>query len=397
MKIRILFGMIFSVALITLSGCGGGGGGTPTPAAPTVVSGVASKGQFVSGKVDIFGVDSVTSGKGTLLKTTSLDALGNYSADISPYTGPLLIEVSGSYKDEATGTTVTLATATPLRVAISNAAGNVSAMVTPLTEMAVKKMNNVFTKTAVDTINANIAAAFKVEDITKTKPVDATDATANATATAAQKNQGLVLAAVSQMVKNSGNTLDKVLTDMATDISGSTLADTSIAGFKTALFDFMSDTAKNNTGITNITTVPVNIGSFKIAHLKISTAGLVAPAKIGGIDFTFNLPAGVTLTKDAITNQVTSGIVVVSGVAAAAGTTSISLSTLNAQALRTVLANAQGFDAGEFVNISCTIPAGNTATAANFTTAITAATITATGLTGALITGVTLTAIVDVF
>jgi hypothetical protein len=234
-----------------------------------------------------------------------LDALGTYSADIGPYTGPILIEVSGSYKDEATGATVVVPPATPLRVAISNAAGNVSAMVTPLTEMAVKKMNNVFTKTAVDTINANIATAFKMDDITKTKPLDATIA-APATATAAEKNQSLVLATISQMVKNSGDTtataLDKVLTGMATDITGSTLADKSIAGYKTALFDFMSDTAKNKTGITDINGFVGNIGTFKLAHMKISTAGLVAPAKIGGIDFTFTLPLGVTLSKDAITN-----------------------------------------------------------------------------------------------
>jgi len=399
MKIKILFGMILSATLVALSGCGGGGGGGgSTAATPTVVSGVASKGQFVSGKVDIFGVDAVTSGKGALLKTTSLDALGTYTADISPYTGPILIEVTGKYKDEATGALVD--TSVPLRVAISNAAANVSAMVTPLTELAVRKLNNVFTKTAVDTINKDIATIFKLDDITKTKPFDATIAPP-ATATAAEKNQSLVLATISQMVKNSGDTtanaLDNVLNSMATDISGSTLADSSTASFKTALFDFVSDPAKNKTGITDAATAPVNIGTFKLAHLKISTAGLAAAAKIGGMDFTFNLPAGVSLTKDAITNQVTPGTVVVSGVAAAAGTTSISLATLNLQALRTVLANAQGFGAGEFVDVSCTIPAGNLAKAADFTTAITAATVSATDLKGAPITGATLSAVVDVF
>jgi hypothetical protein len=403
MKIRILFGMIFSAALMALSGCGGGGGdGTPvTPATPTVVSGVAAKGQFTIGKVDIYGVDSVTSGKGTLLKTTSLDALGAYTADIGSYQGPILIEVSGSYKDEATGTTMVVAPTTPLRVAISNAAGNVSAMVTPLTEMAVKKMNNVFTKTAVDTINGNIATTFKVEDITKTKPVDATNA-ASATATAAERNQSLVLAAISQMVKNSGGNLDDVLKGMADDITGSTLADKSIAAFKTAMFDFMSDPAKNKTGITDPGNSLIHLFPFKLAHLKISTAGLVDPAaKIGGIDFTFNLPTGVTLTKDAISNKVSPGVVVVSGVAAAAGTTSISLATLNLQALRTVLANGQGFGVGEFVDISCTIPATVTTSVADlktaFTTAITSATVSATDLAGAPIPAVSLTAVVDVF
>jgi hypothetical protein len=33
-------------------------------------------------------------------------------------------------------------------------------------------MNNLFTKTAVDTINANIATMFKEEDVIMTKPVE---------------------------------------------------------------------------------------------------------------------------------------------------------------------------------------------------------------------------------
>src|SRR6185369_16682529 len=94
-----------------------------------------------------------------------------------------------------------------------------------------------------------------------------------------------------------------------------------------------------------------------------------------------------------ITNQVTPGTVVVSGVAAVTGTTSISLASLNLQALRTVLANAQGFGAGEFVDITCTLPAGSTLTAADFTTAMQSATLTAFGIqpVGGVIPGVTLT------
>jgi hypothetical protein len=397
MNIRILLGIIFSLAALPFAGCGGGGGGTAAPTT-TVVSGVAAKGQFTSGAVKIFGVNATTAAKGDLLKATALDALGTYSADIGSYSGPVVIEVIGTYNDEATGVPVVMAaTDPPLRAVIANASGNVTAMVTPLTELAAKKVGATLTANSITTINGNIATLFKLDDITKTKPVDATT-TAAATATAAEKNQSLVLAAISQLVQNSaGKKLDDVLTDLSTDISGSTMADRSIAGFKTALFDFMSDTAKNKTGITDTATAPVNIGSFKLAHLKINTAGLPAGTKIGGIDFTFNLPAGVTVAADAATKKVASGIVVISGGAAAAGTTSISTATFSAPALRAVLASAQGFGAGEFVNISCTIPAGNAATAASFTAAMTAATATVTDLTGAPLSGVTLTAIVDVF
>jgi hypothetical protein len=397
MKIKYFAGMLFLLAAAILAGCGGGGGGGTAAPATTVISGVAAKGLFTSGTVKIYGVNATSAAKGDLLKTTALDALGTYNADIGSYTGPVVIEVIGTYNDEATGVPVVMAaTDPPLRALIANASGNVTAMVTPLTELAAQKVGTVITASVINTMNGNIATLFKLDDITKTKPVDATTAAA-ATATAAEKNQSLVLAAISQLVKNSGKPLGQTLTGMAADISGTTMADKSIAGFKTALFDFISDTAKNKTGITDTATAAVNIGGFKIAHLKINTAGLAAAAKIGGIDFTFNLPAGVTVAADATTKEVAAGIVVISGTAAAAGTTSISTATFSAPALRTVLASAQGFGAGEFVDISCTIPAGNAATAASFTAAITAATLTAKDLLGAPLTGVTLTTTVDVF
>jgi hypothetical protein len=397
MKIKILTGIFFSLALLALTACGGGGGGTPatptTPAPPTIISGIASKGQFVSGAVKIFGIDPVTASKGALLRTTALDVLGNYSADISPYTGPIIIEVTGRYKDEATGQEMDLDPATPLRAIISNAEGNVVAMVTPLTELAMKKAGTVLTKTVIDTMNANIAALFKVDDITKTKPVDAASA-ASASATEAEKNHGLALAAISQLAKNSGKPLGQVLDDLAADISGSIMADRSLVGYKIALFDFMSG-GNNRTGLADPAATTANIGTFKLAHVELGTQGLAVGGKIGAIDFTFNLPEGVTISADATTKLAAQGIVVVSGPAAVG--TSISLATFNQPTLRVMLANANGFGGGEFVDIGCTIAAGATVTTANFDAALSAVTPTVTDLTGAPIAGVTLTSKVTIF
>jgi len=385
--------MFISLAALAVAGCGGGGGG-----AATVVSGVASKGLFVSGTAKVFGVDAQTAAKGALLKTVALDALGNYSADITPYTGPVIVEVIGTYKDEATGGQVVMdPNGPPLRAFIGNAAGNTTAMVTPLTEVAAKKIETgAITAAVINTVNTNIATLFKVADITTTKPADAADV-ASASAPAAQKDYGMALAAVSQLVKDSGGkSLGQVLTDLAADVSGTTMADKSIVSFKTAIFNFMKS-ANNKTGVTDPVTNPFNAGTFKIALVKLSTVGVGATAKVGGIDFTMNLPAGVTVSADA-TKQTTPGTVTISGVAAADATsTSISIATFNTPALRLVLANAKGFGAGQFVNVSCTLPAGSTVTAANFTTAAGAATVTASDLTGAPMTGVTLTAAADIF
>src|SRR5690348_13281684 len=129
MKIKVLSGMLFYVALMIISGCGGGGGGAPAaaPAAPTVVSGTPFKGPFDGTKdsvVNIFGVDANGVKGATPLKTSKLDAFGAYSVDISPYTGPIVVEVTGTYKDEATGAAVTMDPAgPPLRAIFADAKG----------------------------------------------------------------------------------------------------------------------------------------------------------------------------------------------------------------------------------------------------------------------------------
>jgi hypothetical protein len=373
-----------------MSGCGGGGGAAP---AATTVSGTAAKGPFVTGSpVKVFAIDAVTRAKGAQLGTGVTDAAGAYTVDIGAYTGPVLVEVSGSYKDEATGATVALDPATPLRAAISNATGSTQVMVTPLTELAVKEMGIVMSNTVIDAKNTEVGTVFKVADIIKTKPADATVA-ASATAPAAEKEHGLVLAAISQLVKNTqGKKLGEILDAMSADISGATMADKSMVGYKAAMFDFISNTAVNKSGVTPDTATTINPSTVKIGVVKISTAG----GTVGGVDFTVTLPAGITVAADATTKQTADGAVVVSGAAATTGA-SISVATFAAQKLKVVMANSLGFPAGQFVTVACTVPATSTVTTAQLQDAVKAAVPTTTNLTGAAVTGVTLTAAATLF
>lgn len=396
MKIKILLGMLFSLAAMTVSGCGGGGGGGTQP---TIVSGTAMKGQFTAGTVKIFAVDLATGAKAaTPLKTDVLSATGTFSVDISPFTGPIIVEVTGTHKDEATGQLATLGDATPLRAAV-NAAGGTPAMVTPLTELALKKAGAVLTAAVITKANADISTLFKVDNIVATKPVDATTA-ASATAAASEKNYSLALATVSQIMKNSaGSTLGQILDGLAAEIntSGSTPTMTTTASttIKVAMSEFM-ESANNKTGVSDPAAIPFSAATPKVALLKISTSGLAADGKIGAIDFTMDLPATVTVGADATSKQVDDGAVVVSGVAATG--TSISLATFTAPKLRTMLANANGFGGGEFVAIGCDMASGSTVKAADLQSAVSSAILTsATGLTGAPISGLTLTATVKIF
>jgi hypothetical protein len=375
--------------MTAIYGCGGGGGGG---AVATTVSGVASAGPIINGHVEIFAIDVATSHRGAQLATVTTDANGAYTAPLGTFTGPIEVEVTqGTYTDEATGATVQLTT--PLRATISNATGNTSVMVTPLTELAVRELPlDVHSAPNIDKANADIATVFKVANIITTKPADAT-AAASATAPAAEKDHGLVLASISQMGKDSGKTLGLLLADLSTAITGATMPVNTTAGFKAAMFNFISDTAINKTGITPATATSINPSTVQVAVLKISRAG---GGTIGGMDFTMTIPGNATVAADATTKQTTDGTVAVSG-EADKGTNRniISAATFDATSkkLKIVLANPNGFIAGQMVTVACTIPAGSTVTTADLQTAVTGATpITASDLAGVTVPGVTLTA-----
>jgi hypothetical protein len=267
-------------------------------------------------------------------------------------------------------------------------------MVTPLTELAVRELPlDVHSTVNVDKVNADISAAFKVANIITTKPADAT-AAASATAPAAEKDHGLVLATISQLMKNSGKSLDQTLVDMSTAITGATMPVNTTAGYKAAMFNFISDTTINKTGVTPATATTINPTTVKVAILKISRA---AGGTIGGIDFTVTLPQDITVAADA-TKQTASGAVVVSG-PAALGTNKasiLSVATFDAGKLNVKLLNPDGFGTGEMVTVACTVPAAIT-NMTSITATVSTATGTVTSFTGVLTAAPALTATGDFF
>ena len=119
-----------------MAGCGGGGGGAAAPTATsTPISGSVVKGSVTSATVTFFALNADGS-KGTQLGITTTDTNGNYTVTLTPApTTPFLAETSGgTYVDEATGTTITLAATDKLQAALP--VGTTSATVTPLTHIA---------------------------------------------------------------------------------------------------------------------------------------------------------------------------------------------------------------------------------------------------------------------
>jgi hypothetical protein len=363
MKIRIFNPLLLAILALTLAGCGGGGG-TTAPAAGTILSGVASKGLIKNGlnNVKVFALNADGS-KGASLATASTGPNGEYSADVGTYKGAVLVEVSGTYTDEATGQLVTIPADKPLRAAFDNLTSNVTVSVTPLTELAVKKAaGTALTAVAIKAANALVSDLFKV-DIIGTKPVEPTSAVLNDTTTTdQQKVYTLALATISQMATSS-TSVDAVLNGMKADIeaNNNSMSQAEVDKIKAAQTAFFAPTNTNNK--TGETAPPVNISNIglKTAVVKLSVAG--GSGNIFGIDVTLDLPAGVTVVAKAGTGAVAdatgavtalggaaSGSLLVAGHAVATATTP--------GKVHIGLVSGSGFSAGEFVSVNCDIAPG---------------------------------------
>jgi len=365
MKLKTLATMMIAMMALTLSGCGGGGGGGGTQTPSATISGVASKGLIKNGtnNVKIYALNSDGT-KGTLLKTASTGANGEYSADLGSYSGPVLVEVSGTYTDEATGQPVTISADKPLRAACDDVTGSVAVAVTPLTELAVEKAGSALTKDNIKSANAQVSTLFNL-DIIATKPVDA-EATALSSASQAQKNYTLALAAISQMANSSSpDAVFTVLAGMKSDIVTNNGLTTTATQFTQAMNDFTVN-SNNKTGVTP-STIPsqlVNVGS-KTALVTLSISGV--SGTIYGADLTLDLPSGVTVVADANGSVSPSALTLVGsasvGSLPAAKFTAASGSTPGK--VHIGLVNSSGFSAGEFLTIVCAVAQGVTPTFSN--------------------------------
>lgn len=337
--------------ILVLASCGGGG----SPAANTTVSGIASKGLIINGVVKIY---SVTGGaKGALLAQTTTDDNGVYTADISPYTGPILVEASGSYQDEATGSIKTIPADSPLHAALPLAQGTVNLPVTALTELAVIKMGGDLTPTAINAANTLISDLFKF-DIVATLPVSPT-AAALTSATQAEKDYTLALATVSQMASTStgssdSDKLNNALATMGLGISSTGMNTETVTAIQNALTDFVSN-PNNITGVSDTTTTSlVNVGTLSKSY-KLNLQGTFSPNSVTGLQFSLSLPVGVTLNANSSTSAVLSSSLALSG---AAPSGSLLAAKYTPGSLTVAIITTDGLSAGEVITLTCNIPAG---------------------------------------
>jgi hypothetical protein len=254
MNVKRYSGPVICLAMLALTGCGGGGSSTTSSTGSTVVTGLASKGPINKGTVKVFAIRNGIEDTAPLNQGQT-DATGHYSIDIGTYKGAVMVEVSGSFKDEvSTETTVTLQN--PLRAVFSNAStGSNTVAVTPLTELActkAKRSSALLTKTAIDDANKAMAAKFKLAEIVSTLPIAGGSK-------AGEKEYAAACGSISQLANTnlttsagSGKSLDdslaEVMSKMESEIENSgDLSDDSTTKLNTAIDDFNSG-GKNNSG-----------------------------------------------------------------------------------------------------------------------------------------------------
>lgn len=198
----------FAAALLQ-AGCGGGEGvGT---GGTGFVSGAAVKGPAAGATVHAYAI--VDGQIGSALGSATTDANGNFTVAIGSYSGPVMLQASGgTYRDEATGTLMTMANGDVMTAALPAVAAGATAsgiQVTPVTSMAqvrALQMPGGMTGANIASANAALGSYFLVSDILRVAPMNPLLSGSGAAASADARNYGMTLAAMSQYALSIGMT-----------------------------------------------------------------------------------------------------------------------------------------------------------------------------------------------
>lgn len=296
--------ILLFIALFTISACGGGGGGGGTPVA-TTITGVASMGLIMNGAVAVFALNA-DGRKGAVIGTGSTDSFGAYNVSIGSYVGPVIVEVSGGYIDEATGQSMSVSASSPLRAAVANASGTVTIAVSPLTELAVQRQAGVLTAQSILIANELISTVFKV-DIINTLPVAPTVAAFQAgTTTQAQRDYSLLLAAVSQLMLTNGSSRDVALAGLNNGITADGITPPTASAVTSAATAFVAN-PNNQTSVTTIAGSSLQSIGSKPMKLILSLLGSSA-SSVKAFSMTIVLPTGVSVRADS-TGKVAASVI----------------------------------------------------------------------------------------
>jgi hypothetical protein len=200
----------------------GAGGGTTSG----MMSGTAVKGPVGGATVTAYAI--VNGMMGAQLGSATTDATGNFSVPLGTYAGSLMLQMTGgTYTDEATSSTMPMLSGDMLVAcvrAVTSGSTTTGIQMTPLTSMAssrAKAMTGGMTDANIATAHTAVGTYFSVPDILLTVPMNPMIQGSGGSATQAQKNHGMAIAAMSQYAATVGMTTSSsgMVTAMMNDAS----------------------------------------------------------------------------------------------------------------------------------------------------------------------------------
>jgi len=272
--------ILTTLVLSIITACGGGGG---SATAQGSISGTATKGPVSSATVTAY---AISNGQiGAQIATAMTDANGNFTMTTGSYAGPVMLQMSGgTYKDEATGTTnMTMAPGdvmTAVMPPVAAGAAISGIQVTPVTAMAqtmAQHMTGGMTDANIAAANTAMGSYFTVSDILHTRPMNPLVTVSGTGPSQDAQNYGMALAAISQSAQTLGMTsssamVTALMNDASDGVMDGKMGSSSVmmggmavttalpatagtSGLGAAMSAFMTDIAKNKSGITTQTLV----------------------------------------------------------------------------------------------------------------------------------------------
>ncbi|MEO8653250.1 MAG: hypothetical protein ABI409_03925 [Ramlibacter sp.] len=197
-------------AALLQAACGGGGDGVGS-GGTGFISGVVTKGPAANATVNAYAVANGQTG--AALGSATADGNGNFTLPIGSYSGPLMLQASvGTFRDEATGALMTMASGDVMTAALPSVASGATVngiQVTPVTSMAQTRalqMPGGMTDVNIAAANTAMGNYFTVSDILHVAPMNPLLTGAGAAASPDARNYGMTLAAISQYALSIGMT-----------------------------------------------------------------------------------------------------------------------------------------------------------------------------------------------
>ena len=209
--LRILARGLTAAVVLTLAACGGGGGGGGGGVVATggIIGGTGFKGPVGNATVTAYAVSGGS--PGAQIGTATTDASGKFSVAIGNYSGPLMLQLSGgTYTDEATGATMSMAAGDVMTAILPTVAAGASIsgiQITPLTSMAqtaAQHLSGGMTDANIASANTAVGTYFLVSDILHVAPMNPLVAGSGSTGSQDSINYGMAMAAMSQYAKGQG-------------------------------------------------------------------------------------------------------------------------------------------------------------------------------------------------